>query len=247
MASTAASRPDGVTGRIHNAASTLYQDFQSLIGDTRKSFSMMKEIAVEMERHNETHKVKELENAVAELAETLEKCTQYTSAIESVKNAYQPVTELTDFKKLLEEEMSKLEPSSSSAQQNHPLIRQFREAIWNVHHAGQPMPGEEQEDIIMTSTQSNILNVTCPLTGKPVVDLAEPVRNMECKHIYDKNAINQYIRAKNTKCPVTGCPKMAIRVVCDPLLHAEIDELRTMSKQTARPGVIEDFTGLDEE
>ena len=38
------------------------------------------------------------------------------------------------------------------------------------------MPGEEQEDIVMTSTQSNILNVTCPLTGKPITELVEPVR-----------------------------------------------------------------------
>lgn len=38
------------------------------------------------------------------------------------------------------------------------------------------MPGEEQDDIVMTSTQCNLLNITCPLSGKPVVDLAEPVR-----------------------------------------------------------------------
>jgi hypothetical protein len=38
------------------------------------------------------------------------------------------------------------------------------------------MPGEEQDDIVMTSTQCSLLNITCPLSGKPVVDLAEPVR-----------------------------------------------------------------------
>ena len=38
------------------------------------------------------------------------------------------------------------------------------------------MPGEEQEDIVMTNTQSSILNITCPLTGKPVTELVEPVR-----------------------------------------------------------------------
>ena len=49
-------------------------------------------------------------------------------------------------------------------------------SLQNVHHAGQPMPGEEQEDIVMTSTQMSILNVTCPLTGKPVIELVDPVR-----------------------------------------------------------------------
>ena len=38
------------------------------------------------------------------------------------------------------------------------------------------MPGEEQEDIVMTTTQANILNFTCPITGKPVTELEEPVR-----------------------------------------------------------------------
>jgi hypothetical protein len=38
------------------------------------------------------------------------------------------------------------------------------------------MPGEEHEDIVMTSTQSTILNITCPLSGKPITELAEPVR-----------------------------------------------------------------------
>lgn len=38
------------------------------------------------------------------------------------------------------------------------------------------MPGEEQEDIVMTSTQCNLLNITCPLSGKPVTELAEPIR-----------------------------------------------------------------------
>lgn len=38
------------------------------------------------------------------------------------------------------------------------------------------MPGEEQEDVIMTSTQCNLLNFTCPLSGKPLTELADPVR-----------------------------------------------------------------------
>lgn len=48
--------------------------------------------------------------------------------------------------------------------------------LQNVHHAGQPMPGEEQEEVVMTSTQCNLLNITCPLTGKPVIELTNPVR-----------------------------------------------------------------------
>lgn len=108
------------------------------------------------------------------------------------------------------------------------------------------MPGEEQEDIVMTSTQCNLLNITCPLSGKPVTELAEPIRSMECKHIYEKAAIMQYLKSKKSRaqCPVAACPKMLQpeKVVADPFLQIEIDELRKMSRHSAR---IQDFTELD--
>lgn len=56
--------------------------------------------------------------------------------------------------------------------------------LQNVHHAGQLMPGDEQEDIVMTSSQCNLLNITCPLTGKPVTELADPVRRYCNCHFY---------------------------------------------------------------
>lgn len=48
---------------------------------------------------------------------------------------------------------------------------------------------------------------------------------------------------------LSGCPKVlqAQRVLCDPFLLIEIDEVRSMSKQNAGPDAIEDFTTLDEE
>ncbi|KAG6637261.1 hypothetical protein I3843_11G162200 [Carya illinoinensis] len=251
MASTSASRFDGATGKIKTAASTLYSDNQSLIAEIRKALNMMKEIAVDLERDNQSQKVKELENTVVELLAAHEDCSHFSSAIKSVGDRYQPTGELSCFKKLLEEEIVKLKASSSSAPQKDRITRQFREAIWNVHHAGEPMPGEEQEDIVMTSTQCNLLNITCPLSGKPVTELSEPVRSLACKHVYEKKAVMLYMRSKNprSQCPVAGCPKLlqAEKLVCDPLLLFEIDEMRTMSNQTARTDVIEDCTELDEE
>lgn len=49
------------------------------------------------------------------------------------------------------------------------------------------MPGEEQEDIVMTGTQSDIKNLNCPLTGKPITELTEPVRRyyiVNFKHMF---------------------------------------------------------------
>ncbi|KAK6946677.1 Zinc finger, MIZ-type [Dillenia turbinata] len=252
MASTSASRgEDGATGRIRSAASSMSTETIHLFAEIRKALIMMKEVAVDLEKDNQSDKVKELEDAALELLASAEDCQQFSSVLQSVGNGYTRGAELTDFKKLFDDEAKKLDMTSSSNLQNHQLLRQFREAVWNVHHAGQPMPGEEQEDIVMTSTQCTLLNMTCPLSGKPITEIADPVRSMDCKHIYDKMAIMQFIRSKNggAKCPVAACPSLLVadRVICDPLLLIEIDELRSMSKNTIRPEIIEDFTDLDDD
>lgn len=251
MASTSAQRNSAGHGRIATAASTLYSDNQTLIAEIRKATIMMKEVGVDLEGDNESHMVKELEDGVANLVKASDDCSHLSNAIQSIGKEYKPAAELTNFSKLFDAKIKRSRSDSSSVSQSHLWLRQFREAIWKVHHGGQPMPGEEQEDIVMTSTESSILNPNCPLTGKPVTELAEPVRSMDCKHIYDKNAIMQHIRSKDAhgRCPVTGCPKIlrAERVVCDPMLPIEIDEARSLNEQRARGDVIEDFTQFEED
>ncbi|EXB75035.1 hypothetical protein L484_012159 [Morus notabilis] len=254
MASSSAARSGGAATRIRNAASTICSDNQSLIGDIRKGFSLIKDLAIDFERENQSAKVKELEDASMDLLNAYEKCRNLSVAIQFVGDHYQPREGLTDFKKMLEDEISKVEANSSSDLHKNPLRRQFMEAVWNVHHSGQPMPGDEQEDIVMTSTQCNVRNINCPVSGKPITELQDPVRSVDCNHIYDKAAIMHYIKSKTlrkapAKCPVAGCPKILHpgNVMCDPLLRIEIDEVRAMSKQTAATEVIEDFTELEEE
>ncbi|KAK1276078.1 E3 SUMO-protein ligase MMS21 [Acorus gramineus] len=249
MASTSAPRTSA-SDRIKTATSTLYADNQSLIAEIRKAMIMIKGVAVDLERDNQSEMVRELESSVAELLESSDECTHFSTAIHSLGDSYRPSEQLTDFKKVLENEVVKLKGQSPWQPQSHPLFRQFREAVWNVHHAGQPMPGEEQEDIVMTSTQTNLLNITCPLTGKPVTELQDPVRCMDCKHIYEKKAIMHYIKTKRPQpqCPVAGCPKVlqAERVSCDPLLQIEIDEMRSRS-ESGRTEMVEDCTGIDDD
>lgn len=49
------------------------------------------------------------------------------------------------------------------------------------------MPGDDEEDIVMTSTQCPFLNVKCPVSGKPLTELADPVRR------YNKAVILFYL------------------------------------------------------
>jgi len=96
---------------------------------------------------------------------------------------------------------------------------------------------------------------------------------VDCKHIYEKDPIMQYIRSKKPpQCPIagisllpghslvlpfhevltlfflhqSGCPRVLERgkVICDPLLRIEIEELR--SSETGAPNAtnIDDLTDL---
>ncbi|XP_062094464.1 E3 SUMO-protein ligase MMS21 isoform X2 [Humulus lupulus] len=226
----------------------MYRMFMSC--NFRTGFKLFKELAVDLEKENESERLKELDNAHVELLNAYVDCMNFSSAVQSLGENYQPGPELSDFKKLLASEISNVKANSSGDLQNLQLRHEFKQAIWNVHHSGQPMPGEEQEDIVMTGTQNNLRNTTCPISGKHVSELVDPVRSMECKHIYEKNAVMDYIRRKQqaARCPVAACPRILHpkKVVCDPLLRIEIEEMRTQFKGTATE-VIEDFTELGEE
>uniref|UniRef100_A0A0E0HIG0 SP-RING-type domain-containing protein n=1 Tax=Oryza nivara TaxID=4536 RepID=A0A0E0HIG0_ORYNI len=181
--------------------------------------------------------VKQLEAAALELVASCEDCTCYADAIRKVPGAYQPSNQMTDFEKLIEAEVNKVKGNSSTSVENHLLIRQFREAVWNVHHAGQPMPGDEQEDVLMTSTQTSILNVTCPLTGKPNQFDGRPfVRCLIVYFLFTDAHFRLYVQP--------GCPRVLQvgRVTCDSLLQVEIDELRSSGPSAPDAENIEDLT-----
>lgn len=243
----ASSSHGGVSGRIKNLTSTYGTDIQPIISDIRSTVGVMKGIAVQLEKDKLFDKVKEMEDAVVELIGLNELSVHFSSSVQAFGNRYKPGEQLTDFHKVFEDEISQFQANRNSDVQRHTLVRQFKEAVWNVHHEGQPMPGEENDDIVMTGTQSNILNFKCPLSGKPITELQEPVRSMQCRHIYEKQVITQYIQSEGdrTRCPIPGCPKaLDVNVlVQDPSLAVDIDEMRKTDKETN----VEDFTMLDED
>ncbi|KAL6848939.1 hypothetical protein ACP4OV_021522 [Aristida adscensionis] len=233
--------------RITNAADAASLDAQALMVEMRKALNILKELAVDYERDGKSDKVQELEEMVLDMLASYEECVAFAGAVKAVPQAYRPTDELTDFKRLIDTEVNKIKQGSSASLQNHPIFRQFRETVWhtNVNHAGEPLPGEEQADIVMTSTQINILNMNCPLTLKPLTELENPVRSVDCRHIYEKDAILHYIRTqKPPKCPIGGCVGIlqVRKVVCDPLLRADI--VRSSESTAPNATNIEDFTDL---
>ncbi|CAM0953895.1 unnamed protein product [Alopecurus aequalis] len=236
--------------RLATAADNASAEAQSLI-DMRKALNSMKSLAVDYERDGKPDKVKRVEEEVLELMASYEDCAHLAEAVKGVPGAYQPSEQTTDFRKLIEAEVNKVKgPTSQASGHSQQLLRQFREAVWGVHHAGQPMPGDEQEDLVMTSTQGNILNFQCPLTMKPIVELTDPVRCIECRHIYDRDPIIRHIRlSKAPKCPVAGCPRVlsAAKLVCDAYLRMDLDELRASGPGASNAADVEDIEDDDED
>ena len=190
--------------------------------------------------------VKQLDKATLELIPLSDDILHLSTALQAIGKDYNCSNESTNFTKLLDDHISQLEAHSPSIPENQ--VMQFKEAIWRVRHADEPMPGEELEEIIMTGSQCNLVNTSCPLTGKPVTELKDPVRSMECKHIYDKGAVMNYIRKygkrRGCKCAAIGCLKMltAEMFTCDPLLKIEIEELRLRGDQSTQTQIVADCT-----
>jgi len=225
--------------RIGVTISSLETSNNSLIADVRSSLVTIKMIAEDLERENRSDMVKQLDEAALELIPVSDDIVRLSSALQSIGREYNSSNEL--------------EADSPSVPENHLFYKQFKEAVWRVHHADEPMPGEEQEEIIMTSSQCNLVNTTCPLTGKPVTELEDPVRSTECKHIYEKKAVMDHIRVlakkRGCKCAAAGCPKMltADKLICDPLLRIEIDELRLRGNRSTQAQIVADCTEIDED
>ncbi|KAK3134835.1 hypothetical protein QOZ80_5BG0411330 [Eleusine coracana subsp. coracana] len=239
-----------VTAKLSRAADAASSDMQALVMEMRKASGTMKSLAVDYEKDGKAEEVQKLEKMLLEMLDSYEDCVALAQAVKAVPESYQPSDQPTDFKGLIKTEVIKIKEGSSTSGQNHPLFRQFKESVWNVHHAGQPMPGEEQEDVIMTSTQTAIRNVSCPITGKPVTELPNPVRCVDCGHIYEKDPIVHYIRTKKPpNCPIAGCPVILQigKVACDPLLRIEIEEFRSLEPAAPNATNIEDFTDLNDD
>ncbi|KAL6848938.1 hypothetical protein ACP4OV_021521 [Aristida adscensionis] len=236
--------------KLTNAAEISSSDAQTLIAEMRKAFGTMKSLAVCYERDGSSDKVKELEEMVLEMVASYEDCVAFAEALKEVPRAYQPTDEPTDFKRLIDTEVNKIKQAHRHRDRTTPSFGSLEKLFGNVNHAGEPMPGEEQEDVVMTSTQTNILNLKWPVTQKPLTELENPVRSVVCRHIYEQGPILHYIRTqKPPKCPIGGCFGILQvgKVVCDPLLRVDIEELRSSEPTAPNATNIEDFTDLPDD
>ncbi|KAH7423062.1 hypothetical protein KP509_12G037800 [Ceratopteris richardii] len=239
--------------RLRSAISTLEESNHSLHMELGSSAIMIKMLAEDLEKEGQKELVESLGVATKEIIELIEEFDFHNKALSSLKDEYTVRDEVTDFEVLLSEKTERLRAESHVPPEHHALYKQFQEAVWNVHHAGEPMPGQEKEDLIMYSSQFNVVNTKCPITGKEVIDLENPVRSSDCMHIYDRDAVMNYVKqykGKGRPCPcaAAGCPKPLVleRLVCDPMLKVEIQELRMRGRVNSQVHDVAECTELDD-
>lgn len=111
----------------------------------------------------------------------------------------------------------------------HKWWKKMLEDVWEVHHEDEPMPGQEDEEVVISKKPRTL---KCPLTQKL---MKKPVRNTVCGHAYEGEAIKDYVRRRGTRrtkveCPVVGC---ASDVTLDHLERA-VELERLLAKRSKR-------------
>ncbi|MCO5604281.1 hypothetical protein L7F22_058446 [Adiantum nelumboides] len=239
--------------RMRSAISTLDDANQTLHMELGSSLVMLKMVAEDLEGEKQTELVEELGEATKEIIDLMEEFDCHSKALNSLRDDYTIGDETTDFETLLSERAKNIKAQSYVQPEQHALYKQFQEAVWKIHHAGEPMPGQEKDDLIIFNTQFNVVNTKCPISGKEVIQLENPVRSSDCMHIYDKEAVMNYLKQHKNKgrpcpCAAAGCPKPLVmeRLVCDPMLKVEIQELRIRGRVNTQVHEVAECTELDD-
>ncbi|KAG0598877.1 hypothetical protein M758_12G108000 [Ceratodon purpureus] len=118
--------------------------------------------------------------------------------------------------------------------------------------AGKQIDEGDDNDVYMTNSSYSVLNVVCPVSGMPVVELDDPVRSEECEHIYDRASALSYIAnmAKDgfCLCASPGCRALLAenKLVADNRLWQDIEELRQIKAAMWESRMLQDFVNTDD-
>ncbi len=115
---------------------------------------------------------------------------------------YQPTGETTDFSAILSAKTNQINESIAYAVNSDPLLAQFDQD--SGASALEDDIIDDEIAIAGNSTQQVGRNDRCPISGKPIMELEEPVVD-DMDFVYEKAYILQIIGKKPCiKCPVAG-------------------------------------------
>mmetsp|Transcript_41659 Transcript_41659/g.50518 ORF Transcript_41659/g.50518 Transcript_41659/m.50518 type:complete len:243 (+) Transcript_41659:222-950(+) len=184
----------GVLNQIHQ----LEGNGRKFISTIQESVLSFVEVGVSLEKEGKTEQVAKVRECLKRCLEGEREYQGHLRALSSLRGSYECTLQQTDFKSRLTAQ------ASAAPAQEHESLSEFDQAIWKVNHGDEPMPGQEDEDLLV-ATQAEFANRTCPLSAVNIHDMVEPVEDSK-GYIYEKDIIVQWIKSKGGKaaCPVVG-------------------------------------------
>lgn len=155
-----------------------------------------------------------MESVMLEYAALNRDLNQYISAVEETirKVKRDPPDEIPDLRQLVQKTyISHQKKNSDDALKKTDKFLQFKEQLRDLRKqmgvsqdsADQALE-EDDEEVAVTQSMANF---SCPITQ---MEMVNPVKNKECGHTYEKEAIEKMIQrrhqlSKNARCPRVGC------------------------------------------
>lgn len=155
-----------------------------------------------------------MESVMLEYAALNRDLNQYISAVEETirKVKRDPPDEIPDLRQLVQKTyISHQKKNTDDALKKTDKFLQFKEQLRDLRKqmgvsqdsADQALE-EDDEEVAVTQSMANF---SCPITQ---MEMVNPVKNKECGHTYEKEAIEKMIQrrhqlSKNARCPRVGC------------------------------------------
>lgn len=207
-----------------------------------------KNVALDLvENHNDLEEVNEIEKVMLEYAAMSREVSHYVQAVEETVNQIKKDKPdmLPDLKDVIHEKFNTLESRNNDLElQRHDKYVLFKNQLqqmktqFGVQRDAEENEAFEQvdEDIAVTQSQMNFI---CPITQE---EMKKPVRNKNCGHIYEEEAILQIIQRRQQQkkkacCPKVGCNNPEVKksdLVPDEVLKRAIDSQNKQSRSSSQ-------------
>lgn len=225
---------------------TCLSSLKSCQSNISTGMDIAKNVALDLvENHNDMEEVNEIERVMLEYAVMSRDVSHYVQAVEDTVNQIKRDKPdlLPDLKDVVHEKFNILESRNNDLElQRHEKFVLFKDQLkqmkaqFGIQSEAEENDAFEQvdEDIAVTQSQMNFI---CPITQE---EMKKPVRNKNCGHTYEEEAILGIIQCKQQQkkkacCPKIGCNQAEVKksdLVPDEVLKRTIDSQNKQSRSS---------------
>lgn len=138
-------------------------------------------------------KLQQLQAAVQELLTARHGAQLHAAALQELKGSYQASGAVTDFAQQLSQRAEALGQRHPYNVQQDPIYRDYLVMATGQEAEGEAADERVDDDIEIEGGPQLAPNAKCPITAKPILELAEPVQDA-MGVVYEKDAVVNYFR-----------------------------------------------------